>query len=405
VRNNQTFSSIRRAILAVAAGSAVVPVRASETVKIGLTGPYTGGSSPMGESMRNGVRLAVDDLNFIGGILGRRIELVERDDKADPETGRKIAEEMVQREKVAATIGIVNTGVGLVSIDAYQKARIPLMIAVSTGTALTRKFAPPAAPENYIFRVSPTLDLEAEVLGRDLVRRGLKRVALLADATPYGEAGVGAVKNATSKNNLELVAIERFKIGDTNMNDQLKNCRAAGAQALLLWGIGPEMAAIARGRSAMKWNVPILGGWTLSMANYIDPSGSAGEGSLVTQTFIQEAGGPERNSFLLSYERTFKQSRIPSPMSAAQGYDAAIILANAITQAGSFDGPKIREALENLQRPVRGVITIYNRPFTPQDHDAITANMIVIGKVSGGRVTYAYEEDAKRFLMQRRKQS
>ena len=137
MRNNQTFSSIRRAILAVAAGSAVAPVRASETVKIGLTGPYTGGSSPMGESMRNGVRLAVDDLNFIGGILGRRIELVERDDKADPETGRKIAEEMVQREKVAATIGIVNTGVGLVSIDAYQKARIPLMIAVSTGTALT----------------------------------------------------------------------------------------------------------------------------------------------------------------------------------------------------------------------------------------------------------------------------
>lgn len=107
MRNNQTFSSIRRAILAVAAGSAVAPVRASETVKIGLTGPYTGGSSPMGESMRNGVRLAVDDLNFIGGILGRRIELVERDDKADPETGRKIAEEMVRREKVAATIGIV----------------------------------------------------------------------------------------------------------------------------------------------------------------------------------------------------------------------------------------------------------------------------------------------------------
>ena len=56
-------------------------------------------------------------------------------------------------------------------------------------------------------------------------------------------------------------------------------------------------------------------------------------------------------------------------------------------------------------RPVRGVITIYNRPFTPQDHDAITANMIVMGKVSGGRVTYAYEEDAKRFLMQRRKQA
>ena len=124
----------------------------AQTIKIGLSGPFTGGSSPMGESMRTGVRLAVEEINGIGGIHGKTIELIERDDQANNETGARIAEELT-RLKVVATIGVVNTGVGLASIDYYQKAKIPLMIAVSTGTVLTRKFAPPAAPENYIFRV------------------------------------------------------------------------------------------------------------------------------------------------------------------------------------------------------------------------------------------------------------
>ncbi len=129
----------------------------AEPIRIGLSGSFSGGSSPMGESMRNGVRLAVQEINAIGGIHGRPIELLERDDQASNEIGARIADQLTAA-KVVATIGIVNTGVGLASIDAYQKARIPLIVAVSTGPALTRKYAPPASPANFIFRVSPTLD-------------------------------------------------------------------------------------------------------------------------------------------------------------------------------------------------------------------------------------------------------
>jgi len=78
----------------------------------------------MGESMRNGVRLAVDEINSIGGIHGRPIEVIERDDQANNELGARIADELTQM-KVTATIGIVNTGVGLASIDHYQKSKIP----------------------------------------------------------------------------------------------------------------------------------------------------------------------------------------------------------------------------------------------------------------------------------------
>ena len=83
-------------------------------------------------------------------------------------------------------------------------------------------------------------------------------------------------------------------------------------------------------------------------------------------------------------------------MSAAQGYDSIYLLAAAIKQANSTDGPKIKAALEDLKTPVDGVVTTYNRPFTAKDHEAITANIPVFGEVRGQRVVYAYEADLQK---------
>ncbi len=371
-----------------------------QSIRIGLSGPFSGGSSPMGESMRNGVRLAVDEINAVGGIHGKTIELIERDDQSRNELGAQLASELVQR-KVAATIGIVNTGVGLVSIDAYQKARIPLLIAVATGPSLTRKFAPPTSAANFIFRVSPTLDLEAKMLATELKKRGKLQVALLADDTPYGDSGVAAFTAAAQAAGISIVVTERFRIGTTRMDEALRRARAAGAQAVVAWGIGPELAQIAGGMKAAQWRVPLLGSWTLSMRNFIDAAGSAAEGALMPQTFIQDAGSTAKNSFLLAYRRYFKSDLIPSPMSAAQGYDGMHLLALALRQADTTDGDAIRKALENLDSRYQGAVTSYERPFSAADHDAITANMMVIGKVTGGRVDYAYREDQQRSALLR----
>ncbi|MFM7632798.1 MAG: ABC transporter substrate-binding protein [Betaproteobacteria bacterium] len=375
---------------------AQAPGQANQSnIRIGLSGPFSGGSSPMGESMRNGVRLAVQEINAIGGIHGRSIELIERDDQANNELGAKIATELT-RMKVAASIGIVNTGVGLASIDIYQQARIPLMIAVSTGPVLTRRYAPPAAAANFVFRVSPTLDLEARMLANDLKKRGISKCALLADETPYGDSGANAFAEAARQAGVELVTTQRFKIGDTDMSRQLKNARAAGAQAVVGWGIGPELAQVARGMTSMAWRVPFMGSWTLSMRNFIDAAGSAGEGALLPQTFIQDAGSTAKNSFLLAYRRQFNTDLIPSPMSAAQGYDGMHLLALALRQAKTLDGDAIRQALDNLEARYQGVVTSYDKPFSAQDHESISANMMVIARVSNGRVDYAYREDQQR---------
>lgn len=352
--------------------------------------------------MRNGIRLAIEEINLIGGINGQKFELVERDDQASVALGGKIAEEFV-REKVTAVIGIVNTGVGLASIDAYQKAAMPLLVAVSTGTTLTRKFAPPKAPENYIFRISPTLDLEARALAGELKRRKISAVSFLADATPYGDAGTLAFREECRVAGIVLRTDERFKVGDTDMRAQVSRAMHSGAQALVVWGIGPELAVIARNKAAAGWSVPMMGSWTFASRNFIDGAGPTGEGVMMPQTFIQDMGSTTKNGFLLAYRRMFKTETIASPMSAAQGYDGMHLLYRAIRQANSGNGSRIRAALENLESRYQGVITSYSNPYSPADHDAITLNMLWIGRIVAGRVDYANSDDQRRDALLRLK--
>ena len=381
----------------VAFAASMTAAQAAEPIKIGVAGPFTGGSSSMGVSMRDGVRLAADEINKSGGVLGRPILLVERDDEAKNERGVQIAQELINKEKVTATVGYINTGVALASQRFYQEAKIPVMNNVATGSLITHQFD--AQPENYIFRNAAHDSIQAPMIVEEAItRRGFKKVAILADSTNYGQLGRADLEKALDLKGIKPVAVEKFNIKDVDMTAQLLKAKEAGAEAILTYGIGPELAQIANGMTKLGWKVPMVGSWTLSMANYIDNAGPGGEGARMPQTFVQEPTTPKRQSFIISYLKTFnpKNARIDSPVSAAQGYDSIYLLAAAIKQAGSTEGPKVKAALEDLKTPVEGVVTTYNKPFTKTDHEAITANIPVFGEVKGQRVVYAYDADFKK---------
>jgi branched-chain amino acid transport system substrate-binding protein len=370
---------------------------AADPIKIGVTGPFTGGSSSMGVSMRDGVKLAVDEINKAGGVIGRQLLIIERDDEAKNERGVQIAQELINKEKVAVTVGFINTGVALASQRFYQEAKIPVMNNVATGSLVTHQFDD--QPENYIFRNAAHDSIQAPMVVEEAItRRGYKKVAILADSTNYGQLGRADLEKALELKGIKAVAVEKFNIKDVDMTPQLLKAKAAGAEAVLTYGIGPELAQIANGMTKLGWKVPMIGSWTLSMANFIDNAGPGGEGARMPQTFIQEPTTPKRQSFIINYLKTFnpKNARIDSPVSAAQGYDSIYLLAAAIKQANSVDGPKIKAALEDLKAPVEGVVTTYNKPFTAKDHEAITANIPVFGEVKGQRVVYAYPDDQKK---------
>ena len=396
-------TSLCGAALAQAQAPAVPSPRAnSNTLKIGVIGPFTGGSADFGMPMKNGIQHAVDEINAVGGYLGRKLELVIKDDQGNPDVGLKMSQELVA-EKVAVTIGFCNTGVAAKSLETFQTANMPLIIPCATGTPLTAKYP---APESYIFRTSARDAIQVPFVVDDILKRGWDKVAVFADTSGYGEAGLKDIEAALKAKNLKAVQVTRFPVGVKDLSEELKAARVAGAKVIFSMTVGPENAVIAKGRQALGWKVPQVGAWTLSFPFFIDGGKEAADGALMAQTFIAEPSNERRAAFLTSYARKYKVTRIPVPMAAAQGYDAVYILTYALfgIRDGNLNGPAIKTALETKTRTYYGVVATYERPFSLQDKDAMTQNMLVMGMVKNGAVIFAYPEDAKRNLFVQRKQ-
>ena len=368
---------------------------AADPIKIGVSGPFTGGSSAMGVAMRDAVRIAADEINKKGGVLGRQLLLVERDDEARNEVGAQVAQELISKEKVVATLGFINTGVALAAQRFYQEAEIPVLNNVATGTVITEQFNPPDYDNNYVFRNAAFDQLQAGMMTDEAVARGYTKIAILADSTNYGQLGREDIEKALAGKKMKAIAVEKFNIKDVDMTAQLLKAQQAGAEVVLAYGIGPELAQVANGMAKLGWKVPMITSWPASMQSFLDIAGKNGDGVMMPQTFIEDGTLPRRKAFLDAYYKTYNVTRIQTPVAGAQGYDSVYLLAAAIAQAGSTDGKKIRAALENLNTKVEGVVTTYDKPFTAKDHNAITRNMVVFGKVQDGKIVYAKEEDAK----------
>ena len=371
-------------------------------VRVGFICPFTGGSQDFGNSARLGAELAVKEINEVGGYLGRPIQLVQRDDKANPDEGRKVSEDLVLKEKVAFTLGFCNTGVALKSIEVFQQNKHLLLIPVATGSALTAKY-PPAS--SYVFRLSARDTIQAGFIVDDIVRRGLTRVALVADKTGYGEGGFKDVESFLAAKNLKPVYTARFDIGTKTLTEQVAAAKAAGADVLVGYTVGPEFAVLARARSEARFSGPIYGPWPLSLRTVVDKAGAAADGAIMVQTIIPDLSNERRASFIARLSRASAGQPIGSLMAAAQSYDAVQLMLRVMFQTrGDTSGDALKAALENLERPYPGVVTTHDRPFSATDHDAFTRNMIWLGVWRRGEIQFQYPEDAKRASIIRRKE-
>ncbi len=401
-------------LAALLAGMFVLPAYAADTVKIAITGPFSGGSAPMGTSMRDGAKLAVSEINAAGGInVGgkkMKIEVIERDDEGKNDRGALVAQELASMGDLSGVIGTVNTGVVLAGDKHLQEKGITKIITPAAGSASmtqwTNKPDKPGVADLSIFRFGAHDGIQAAMVVEEAINKKFTKVAILHDSTNYGASGQADLVDQIKKqgNKLEVVAIEKFNLGDKDMTAQLLKAKAAGAQAILIWGIGPELAAVSNGMAKMDMNIPLIGGWTLSMSNYIDNSGKNSNGTLMPQTFIEDPITPKVKRFIDGYHKTYNVTRIPSPVSAAQGYDAVYIFAAAVKQAKSSDTHKIKEALEDLKEPVKGVINTWKKPFSKWDpanvetHEAFRRADTVMGMVKDGQVVYADQADRKNMI-------
>ncbi|WP_257303190.1 ABC transporter substrate-binding protein [Geothrix campi] len=389
---------------------AALGLHAGDSVKLAITGPFTGGSAPMGASMRDGAKLAIAEINAAGGIQvgGKKlkIETIERDDEAKNERGALIAQELAAMSDLSGVIGTVNTGVCMAGDKHLQEKGVTKIICPAAGSASMTQWSKAGVKDLSIFRFAAHDGIQAAMVVEEAINRKFTKVAVIFDSTNYGVSGRDDMLNQIKLqgNKLQVVAQEKFNIGDKDMTAQLLRAKAAGAQAVLIWAIGPELAAVSNGMAKIGMKAPLIGGWTLSMSNYIDNAGKNGNGTLMPQTFIEEPITPKAKAFIDGYHKTYKVERIPSAVAAAQGYDAVLIFAAAVKQAGTTDTHKIKEALEDLREPVKGVIATWNHPYTkwnPADvttHEAFRREQTVMGMVQDGRVVFGNAADKARLI-------
>src|SRR5208337_4587928 len=281
-------------IMMLLLGMVAKQVYAADVIRIAITGPFTGGSAPMGVSMRDGAKLAIAEINAAGGVqVGDRkikFEIIERDDEAKNERGALSAQELASMSDLSGVIGTVNTGVALAGDRYLQEKGVTKIITPAAGSATMTQWVTAGVTDLSMFRFAAPDGIQSAMVVEEAINRALTKVAIIHDSTNYGVSGRDDLQNQIKAqgSKLQVVAVEKFNIGDKDMTAQLVRAKSAGAQAILIWGIGPELAAVANGMAKLGMKEPLIGGWPLSMSNFLENAGANGDGTLMPQTFIEE---------------------------------------------------------------------------------------------------------------------
>jgi branched-chain amino acid transport system substrate-binding protein len=351
-----------------------------EPIKIGVIGAFSGPSGSLGQAVKQGVELKVDEINADGGLLGgRKLQLVYRDHEAVPDKGVTNVRELIEREGVTAIVGETNSGVALAEAPIVNQSGVPWVVTVSTGTKVTQQAVP-----NWVYRVS-LVDADQTRFAFRAASKSYDRIALLTDTSGYGQGGRTDLLAAMKAAGRTPVADETYKVGDTDMTPQVSRIKAARADVVINWGLGAEAAQIRRAMQQVGLSIPMIGSWGLSMPNYEELAGKLADGTLVVQAFSFGEASPKVAEVEAAFQRKYGTDRILFPNGMANSYDGMGLLAAAITKAGSTDRSAIRAALEDVSYD--GLIKRYDRPWSGSDHEALGLEDMFLTRVEGGQFT------------------
>jgi len=383
------FSVVIASLLSVVlAATGPALAQSKEPVKIGLSAAVSGGSAASGEAIKRGLQIAIDEINAKGGVLGgRKLELVVRDDEGNPQKGVTIARELVEREKVVAVFGGLHTTVALAQVPVWHELRTPYMGAWAAGTNITRNGQTP----NYVFRVSANDDYVDRFLSRYAMETMKKsKPGLLLENTPWGQSNETGLTKWFGEKGIKAVGVERFNWGDPDMSPQLLRLRNAGADHIVLVANAPEGAQVLRSKAKLGWDTAMISHWGISGGRFAELTGDLSEGVTFLQTYTFFGRQNERGQYVLKALREKHGIKEPgdviAPVGTANAYDGLHLVALAIEQAGATDGSKVRDALESLKSEYKGLIKSYKRPFTAEQHDALTDEDYVMVVWKGGKI-------------------
>lgn len=371
--------------VAVLAVSGVTRAIAAEQIKVGAVLSLTGGAAPLGEPEAQTLQMMVDETNKAGGLLGRPVALIQFDDGSDPGKANGFVKRLIEDEKVDMLIGGTTTGATMAMYPLVERAEIPF---ISLGGA--RIIVDPV--KKWLFKVSHNDSMASERTLQDMVERGYKSIALLADTTGYGQSSRKETLAVAEKYGVSIIADETFNIKDTDVTAQLAKIKNNPAvQALLVSSFGQGPIVVAKGMAQLGMTMPHYEGHGSASQEYLSLTGTASEGvrmpsPAVIVAHILSDNDPQK-ALSLEYAKAFEaRYKIPPSTFGAYARDAWSLWVSAVTRVGSADKAKVRDAMESTRNfhDTSGIVTM-----SPQDHLGIDSSGLKMVQIKSGGWTLA----------------
>jgi branched-chain amino acid transport system substrate-binding protein len=343
----------------------------SKEILVGEYGSLTGGIATFGISTRDGSTLAFEDINAKGGILGQKVKLLVEDDQSKPEEAGTVVNKLIHQDHVVAMLGHVASSHSLAAAPICQSEKIPMISPSSTNPRVTQV-------GNYIFRICFLDTFQGAVMAKfayDTLK--VRNVAILVDVRSDYSVGLQTFfGQAFKKLGGKVVSEQSYSQGDSDFRAQLTAIKAFNPEAIYVPGYYTEVGTIVHQARELGITVPFLGSDGWDSPKLWEIGGTALNGCYFSNHYATDDPNPVVQKFVTDYKA--KYNHLPDAL-AALAYDAARILADAMTRAGSTDGEKVRDAIASTKDfpGVTGNISIN------QERNAVKSAVIV--KVENGK--------------------
>jgi branched-chain amino acid transport system substrate-binding protein len=347
------ITSIFSSIACVNKGGNNTTAPTGDTIKVGVYGDMTGATSSFGQSTKNGIELAVEEINKGGGINGKQIQLVIEDDQGRPEQAKTVVSKLINQDKVQAVLGEVASTNSLAAAPVAQEAKIPMISPSSTNPKVTET-------GDYISRVCFIDPFQGSTMAKFAAKSlNAKTAAILGDVnSDYSKGLTQFFEEEFTKQGGKIVAKEAYTQTDPDFKGQLTKIRELKPDVLYIPGYYGQVGIIAKQARELGMNIPLLGGDGWDSPELWKLGGDALKNAYISNHYSADNPAPEIQNFVKNYKAKFNV--VPDSL-AALAYDAAKVLADAIKRAGgASDSAKLKDAINATKNfaGVTGTITL-----------------------------------------------
>ncbi len=323
-----------------------------DVIKIGEFGSLTGLTATFGINTDRGIKMAVEKINQEGGLLGKKVVVVVEDDQGKPEEAATAVKKLINQDKVVAILGEVASSRSLAGAPICQESKVPMISPSSTNPKVTQV-------GDFVFRVCFIDPFQGEVMAKFAYNTlKVKRAAIIRDIkNDYSVGLADYFKDTFTKLGGQIVADQSYSEGDIDFKAQLTAIKPKNPQTIFVPGYYTEVGLLVRQARDLGIQIPIIGGDGWDSPKLVEIGGKALNGCYYSNHYSPEDTSQIIQNFVKEFQS--KYNEIPDAM-APLGYDAAMILFEAIKKAGSTEGPKIRDVIaQTTEFPgITGKITI-----------------------------------------------